>query len=162
MKAVRWIKEKRYLVCVVVLALLLLIVGMGSGSRKRALDGVLGDELSGVAFAAQRVALVADGAVEDFGYEETIRDFSYSVQINLRVLDDLAGQSRDYRDYDLPELEGFCMRALEEDDGEQQRRNIEVLCQVAEELQGVEKGNGLPTDVTQRIQRIETLCGSAY
>ena len=162
MKAVQWIKEKRYLVCVVVLALLLLIVGMGSGSRKQALDGVLEDELSGVAFAAQRVALVADGAVEDFGYEETIRDFSYSVRINLRVLDDLTGQSKDYRDYDLPELEGFCMRALEEDGGEQQQKNIEVLCQVAEELQGVEEGKGLPADMTQRIQRIEALCEGAY
>jgi len=162
MKMIEWIKIKKYGISIAALILLLLMIGIDNGNKEKLLDRIVLDELSGLASASHRVVLVTEGRQKNFGYEEIARDFSYSVRTDLRVLDHLADRSGPYQNYDFPELENFCLKIVEEYDVEQQQRNIDALCEIAQELEGIEGKLKLPLDIIQRIERIEVICKNAY
>ena len=165
----RWasrVKAKGPLLAVGLVCVLLALALFGLFRTVRALDLVLQDELRGISSACDVVRQAAQGD-GPYDYEELSRTFLASVSADLRALDHIAYQAPLYGDYALNGMELFVMEMAAETDPAAQARNMEVICQAAEELEQVkaqlESDYSFLTsrarrEIVPHLQRIEQLC----
>ena len=157
-------KANKRLFALGLVSVLLVLSLFGLYRTTQALDDVIRYELHSLSSACD---VVRQSVQDDCRYEVLARTFHASVWADLRALDHIAFRVPLYQAYALNKLEIFVMEMAGETDPEAQARNIETVCQVAEELDQVQEHldfdyslltTRAKTEILPHLERIEQLC----